>query len=305
MSQELKVKFTGDASDFNGAVKQIDAKLKGVGKLGQGLGLGRVGNGVGDFLQGIGGLGLAGGGIAGGALALVAGFKSLGASLDERAKAMEQGMPVAELTGFGRYFEAFRSGLEEAGRVFTGLPKLLTEGVQSYSDFVTGEGKAAAQRFADEQERAAFALADLEKTVRYEIQTANAMSKARERINDQRRSDARGTVEGTARGIKSVDEIVGGFARENQIMAAEQAGDKFGAELMRITDRINAALGAQLYSTTNVAQIMGTDIQNRLAMTAGRVSETVQSSPNSPTASAASARRAAISPARPTKFSAR
>ena len=106
------------------------------------------------------------------------------------------------------------------------------------------------------------------------------MAKARERIEGQRRDDARGTVEGVNKGISSVDEITADYARQNQITAAEKAGDKFGAELMRIADRINAALGSKLYSTTDVAQIMGGDIEARLAMNGtDKIAESLQTSP--------------------------
>ena len=279
MSAELKAKFTADTSDFNGAVKQIDAKLKGVGKLGQGLGLGRVGNGIGDLLQGIGGLGLAGGGVGAVALGSMAAFKAFGASLDERAKAMEQGMPVAELTGFGRGFQAFREGLSEAARVFSGLPKLFTEGLQSYQDFVTGDAQNAVRSFAEAQESAARKTRELEETIAYEIRTVNAMEKARQRIDAERRADSKRMVEEQNRKQAASVQVETDYRRQNQIMEAEQGGNRYLAELMRQADALNAPLGMQIYSTTDVDKLMGDAIRQRLELTAPKQNEMLQSSP--------------------------
>lgn len=98
MSAELRAKFTADASDFNSQVKRIDQRIKGVGELGKGLGIGKTGDAVGDLLGGfsmLGGFGVAGGiGIA--LTAGIASVRAFGARLDERTKEIEQGMPVGE-----------------------------------------------------------------------------------------------------------------------------------------------------------------------------------------------------------------
>ena len=279
MSAELKAKFTADTSDFNGAVQQIDRKLKGVGKLGQSFGLGKVGNGVGDFLQGIGGLGLIGGGIGGIGVAGMAAFRAFSASLDERTKAMEQGMPVAELTGFGRGFAAFREGLNEAGRVFSGLPKLLTEGLQSYQDFVTGDAQNAVRSFAEAQEAAARKTRELEETIAYEIKTTNAMARAKERLDNQRREDQNRQIEESNRKQAASARVETDYRRQNQIMDAEKSGNLYLAELMRQADALNAPLGMQIWSTTDVDKLMGDAIRQRLELTAPKQNEMLQSSP--------------------------
>lgn len=281
MSQELKTKFTADASDFNGAVKQIEGKLKGVGKLGQGFGVGNVTGGVGNILGGLGGLGMVGGGAAGGVFALTKAAQLLNDRLDERAKALESGMPVAELTTFGRYWSAFTDGLSEAGRVFSGLPRLLLEGLQSYQDYVTGDAKTAAERFAEEQDRAARATAELEKTIREEARVMDAMTKATERRRWENYDWQRKGIEDVKTREANLDKFIEGYGRSNQITEAEKSGDRFAAELMRVADQINGILGMTIYSTTDVERLMGGDIRARLALNAPeqKFSEVLQQSP--------------------------
>ncbi len=285
MSAELKAKFTADTSDFNGAVQQIDRKLKGVGKLGQSFGLGRVGNGVGDFLSGIGGLGLAGGGAGALAFGGMSAVRAFGQVLDERAKALEQGLPVHELTGFGRYIEKVRNGFEVTGRVFSELPKLFIEGVESYQNAVLGDAQRAQKDYNKALESAAQARREEAETTRLNNE-ANArleewLRKEREAIGDdvkraqQRQQNFTGSVEA--------------YKSDTIISALEKSGNPMAAEAIRLSRQFNETLGLtgawNQFTPEQVLREFGPMIQDRINLngmggnTSDKLNEVLQSSP--------------------------
>lgn len=255
MSAELKAKFTADTSDFNGAVKEIDKKLKGVGKLGQGFGLGKVGGGVGDFLSGIGGLGLATGGLAGAGLGLVAAFKSFSNVLNDREKAVADGIKPFELTKFGKSIESASNWFKQYGRVFAGLPKLVMEGKDSYQEYVLGDDARRRSSSLDainaaEEAKKAEAKAS-EELARSEKELARQM--------EQEQQDRR-------RRAESVWESIQDFKTNTITTALEKTGSPAAAMAIDLASQFNKMLGENIFTPERVMTQFGDMINARLAV---------------------------------------
>lgn len=283
MSAELKARFTADASDFNAQVQAINQRLSGLGKLGGGLGVGNITGGLGNILGGfsrLGGFGLAGGvGVA--SIAAMKAWHGMTEALDMRTKAMESGIPVPELTGFGQSISDAKKRVDQSFRALsaTGIGVLLTQGLDAYSDYVTGEMQRSAELYTDSLKRAA---------QRHEMEARQAAQTAAEMLrqgNEMNAAAARDLSERTGRS-KSFFGGVADYKIETVISSLTKSGDLRGAEAVRLSRQFNEQLGGDFYNPGRVLQEFGEMIDSRLQAespnitpTPDRLSEVVQSSP--------------------------
>lgn len=287
MSQELKTKFTADASDFNGAVKQIEGRLKGVGKIGAGLGVGNVTGGIGNFLGGLGSLGFVGGGAAGLGLGVAKVFQNISQTLEDREKAIAEGMPVRDLTSFGRYLKKVNDGLDQSGRVFSGIGVLLTQGLDAYQDFVTGESQKA-------QERYAAAVTDAAEAKKREAESVRAQTEANERLEAHLRRFREEQLSGVEKAQmreSNFKSSLENYKSDTIVGALEKSGNPLAAEAIRLSRQFNETLGLtgawNQFTPEQVLREYGSMIQDRLATggsaSAGiqtdKISEVLQQSP--------------------------
>ena len=283
MSAELRARFTADATDFNAQVRGIENKLRGLGGMTKDLGQGVLGRGLRDISGIVGGLGMgaATAGIGTILAAVTAAAGSMRDALDERAKAIQAGMPVQDLTAFGDVIEQNIGFFRYVGNAVSKVGVLLTQGVDAWVNSINKSGIWSEQVAEHMRTKAMILASDISRD-----KAAAAQSEAAQKAIDSGRvkqaleiaREAQRTVEEGAAKSAQVTAILEATRLQNRLIQMEQRGEGVKADAIRIADQVNAVLGATIYSADDVMQMIGADLEQARALS-GRPSLPPQFAP--------------------------
>lgn len=267
MSAELRARFTADATDFNAAVRGIEGRMRGLSGLTTKLGAGGLGRGIGSIGALVGGVGMGVGtaGLGASLAAVATAARSMTEALEDRAKRIEQGLPVQELTPLGERLSTFSSNVEFVGRGFKNIGVLLTQGVDAWVNSINQVGiwsEDLAKTLQEQAEQAKKAKAK-------EAMIAEARARGQAQLEDFVADNIAAELEATRAAEREADarnlrvlETLDGIKRDNQIKQIEKSGDFVRADAMRLQDQLNAMLGpgATPYSLEDTLRMAGGDL---------------------------------------------